>query len=363
MRTALLIVIAALLPCPARAGTAERVRYLMGTTCTITADHASRAEAVAAIEAAFSEIARWESILSDYDGGSELSRLNASPKGEPFRCSEDLFRFLSQSLSLSSATAGAFDVTVGPLIDLYALRRGGRWPVAQEISGALRSTGSRLLRLDPAARTATFLEAGMRIDPGAIGKGTALDAAVRLLSNRGVVRAILDFGGQISVLGAGPGGCGVPVEIAAFGRSAPDRTIVYLADASASTSSNDERGLVVEGKPLGHILDPRSGRPAEGVTSVTVVAPAGEIADALSTALFVLGADESGARGGSDLSPEATEAARRFGAEAIVTSLEGTSRTTRSTPGFERLTHDRCAGIPPRTAPSTGASSSTFGGD
>jgi len=352
MRTVPLLVLVALLPSPARGETAERARYLMGTTCAITADHSSREKAVSAIEAAFTEISRWESILSDYDDRSELSGLNASRKGEPFRCSEDLYGFLSRSLSLAAATRGAFDITVGPLVDLYAVRHGGRWPESRQIREALHSTGSGRLRLDPGSRTATFLEVGMRLDPGAIGKGLALDAATRLLRERGVAWAVLDFGGQIAVLGAGPGGCGVPVEIAPLGRDSARRTIVYLADASASTSANDERGLIVDGRPLGHILDPRTGLPADRVTSVTVVAPAGAVADALSTAFFVMGAGEPGAH----------EIFLRFGAEGLFTLRDADGYRTRPTPGFERLTHDRCAGMRRDFAPATDSSPLIGGG-
>lgn len=322
---------------PARAEAAERARYLMGTVCRIAADHRLPGRTAPAIEAAFDEIARWESILSDYDDGSELSRLNAS-ETSTFRCSPDLLGFLSLSLSLAAETDGAFDITVGPLIDLYALRSRGRWPPAAEIEGALKRTGWRRLLLDPEAATARFQAEGMRLDPGAAGKGFALDAAARVLRGNGVRWAMLDFGGQILDVGGGPGGCGVPVEIAAEGRESPARRLIHLREASASTSANDERGLIVEGRPLGHILDPRSGRPAEGLLSVTVVAPTGALADALSTALFVMGPDEGAA------------AASRLGVEALFTMKGGRGRRYLSTPGFERLTRDPCAAEPPASA-------------
>jgi thiamine biosynthesis lipoprotein len=318
-----------------RADTAERARYLMGTVCRIEAGHPLPDRAAPAIEAALDEVARWESILSDYDPESELSRLNAGATGGTFTCTRDLFAFLTESLDLSARTGGAFDITVGPLVDLYDLRNGGRWPAASEVRAALARTGWRRLGLDPAARTASFLTAGMRLDPGAIGKGYALDAAASVLRDRRVGWAVLDFGGQILVVGAGPSGCGVPIAIAAAGRSAPAAGRVFLRNASASTSGNDERGRIVDGRELGHILDPGSGAPANRALSVTVVAPTATLADAMSTALFVMGPDEG------------MRIAGGAGIEAIVTTGRGGGTASRSTPGLDRLTRESCEAAPP----------------
>jgi len=339
MKPAPALLAAALLPgalsvCEARADSGERARYLMGTICRIAAEHPLPGRAAPAMEAAFAEVARWESILSDYDKNSELSHLNALAFGAPFTCSRDLLLFLSVSLDLSARTGGAFDITVGPLVDLYDVRNRGRWPAAAEIGAALSRTGWRRLRLDVAASTARFLTAGMRLDPGAIGKGYALDAAGRVLRQHGVRWAVLDFGGQILAVGGGPSRCGVPVEIAAFGRIAPAQGRIFLRDSSASTSGNDERGRIVDGREMGHIFDPRNGAPADRALSVTVVAPTATLADALSTALFVMGPEE-GSRAAFDL-----------GIEARFTTMSGGSPYLSSTSGFDRLERESCDAAP-----------------
>ncbi len=313
----------------------DRARYLMGTVCRIAAAHPEPGRAAALAEEAFAEIARWEAILSDYDPESELSRLNASAASGPFACSPELFAFLAEGASLAASTSGSFDPTVGALVDLYDVRGAGRWPPAGEVAAALGRTGYRRLEIDPSTRTARFLSQGMRLDPGAMGKGFALDAAAAILRAGGVEWALLDFGGQVLAVGAGPDGCGFPVEVASSGRSIPSRLEIRLRDASAATSANDERGRTPEGKPLGHIFDPRTGEPARGVVSVTVVAPTATLADALSTALFVLGPGEGPAL------------AERAGVKALYTVEESGVLRAHPTPGFGRYFIKQCAGGAP----------------
>lgn len=317
---------------------AERGRWLMGTRCLVSVGHRDEARAAALAGAALDEIARWESILSDWDPRSELSRLNSAPPA-PFACSPDLFQFLEAATDLARRTGGAFDITVGPLVELWDLRGAGRIPSPAGIARALESVGSGRILLDPLSRTAR-LAAGMRLDPGAIGKGWALDAAAGILRKGGAEWALLDFGGQILAVGSGPDGCGFPVRAAAGGRDVRDAPVLKLRDASASTSSNEERAVPAEGETIGHILDPRTGRPARGLAGVTVVAPGGALADALSTALFVAGADE-GAR-----------LAEREQVAALFALLDPPG-AMRAAGGFDRLLDRAC----PETGPATGSPS------
>jgi thiamine biosynthesis lipoprotein len=324
-----LLLTAAALAClfrpDAEAATAERARYLMGSACRIVASHPEPGAAERLVEAAFQEIDRWNGILSDYDPGSELSRLNAAPPGTGFRCSADLFSYLEQSLALAARTEGAFDPTVGTLVDLYALRQGGRWPSTGEIDSALKRTGFARVELIRDRLSAHLLAAGMRLDPGANGKGFALDAAAEILRAGGVQWALLDFGGQVLAVGGGPGGHGFPVEIPGAGGEAGRAPSILLRDASAATTSNTERGLVVDGRPLGHILDPRTALPVEDRGSLTVVAPSAAAADALSTALFVMGPED------------ALAAASRLSVEARYLPAPGTAGRPVATDGFRHL--------------------------
>lgn len=324
---------------PERAHVVERARYLMGTVCRISALPEGPGDTAAIVERAFDEIARIESVLSDYDPGSELSILNAAGRGT-HRVSIDLASFLESSLAISKVTAGAFDVTVGPLVDLYALRTGGRWPSPDEIRLALRRCGWAKVAIEGTGGEVRFFEDGVKLDPGGIGKGIALDAAARILREEGVHDALLDFGGQVLAVGSGSGGCGFRVDVAIEGREDVLDRPLFLADASASTSANDERGLIVDGRPLGHILDPRTGRPAAAARSVTVVAPTATRADAFSTALFVMGPDEG------------LEAARRLGVEALFVTETNGAPAIRTTPRFMEFQREPCAGPAP-AAPAT----------
>jgi FAD:protein FMN transferase len=237
----------------------SRARLEMGTLLEIVAvgPRSSTEEAVAA---AFRSVEEVDRRLSNWKAESELSRANASR--EPFALSGPTFRSLTHALTLAAETDGAFDPTVGVF------------------TGA-PMVGWRNVVLDPAARTLAFRVAGGAIDSGGFGKGEALDAAVREIRRRGVAAARLNFGGQISAFGREFRKVAL-VEPRA-GSSRVLCTFSIAGDGSVSTSAVSE-------KP-GHIVDPRTGRPAAFFGSVTVVSDTGVRADALSTALFVLGPD------------------------------------------------------------------------
>ena len=277
------------LPQASPAAPVSRARYLMGTVCE---GIAYGQDAASALDASFDEIARLESILSDYLPDSELSRLNRSAAAGPMLCSPDLFELVTESCRLSRLTFGAFDITVAPLIEAWDLRGHGRLPEAEALSQARRRVGASLLAIDDKRRTVAFQVDGMRLDPGAIGKGFALDAAARVLRARGVTVALLDFGGQVLALGAPPGAEAWEVDIAHPLHREEAALTITLRDASASTSGNSQHHVVVAGRTLGHIVDPRSGIPTSRQGSVTVIAPTATEADAVSTAMFVLGARE-----------------------------------------------------------------------
>ncbi|HET6371741.1 MAG TPA: FAD:protein FMN transferase [Candidatus Polarisedimenticolia bacterium] len=291
----------AISPATDAAAPVSRARYLMGTVCEGVAlpPHPegtdSEAEAAAALEAAFDEIARLERVLSDYRDDSELSRLNREGQAAPFRCTTDLFDLLQAAAGFSRDTQGAFDMTVGPLVAAWDLRGRGRVPDPAALASAREATGWDKLLLDSASGTVRFRVPGMRLDPGGIGKGYALDAAAGVLKRRGITRALLDFGGQILALGAPDGATAWEASIAHPLRRDLSAMSMALRDASISTSGNAEKGLVVEGRRLGHILDPRTGMPLATTASVSVVAPTAVEADALSTALLVMG-PEAGLR-------------------------------------------------------------------
>jgi len=239
-----------------------RARSEMGTILEIDAVGPTSLVTEAAVAAAFAAVEDADRRLSNWRADSELSRANAAASGGPVALSPATWRCLSRAFDISRETDGAFDPTVGVF------------------TGA-RTIGWEKVILDSRRCTMTFAAPGGAVDSGGFGKGEALDRALLELERRGLVAARLNFGGQISVLGARFGDVSI-----AEPRAGSNRKLCSFRteDASVATSGVSE-------KP-GHIVDPRTDAPPPFSGSVTVVADNGLRADALSTALFVLGPDE-----------------------------------------------------------------------
>ncbi len=262
----------------------ERRLAAMGTLLTMQVTGAGRAEALDASEVAAREIARVEELLSTWKPGGPLDRVNRARPGEPVALGAEAARVLSEVFAWSERTGGAFDPTVLPLVRAWDLRGRGRLPGAAELSTALAATGRGEFHFDSAREECRRLSAGAGIDEGAWGKGYALDRAVAALRRASVRQALLDLGGQVFALG--------PAAVVVADPTSRGGAVVVslpVADASVSTSGNSERGLTVGGARIGHLIDPRTGRPAPDFGSATAVAPSGLTADVLSTAFFVLG--------------------------------------------------------------------------
>lgn len=273
----------------------ERQAYLMGTRLSVMAEAPTARAGMSAIESAFSEVRRLEGLLSSWRGDSEISRLNGGVPGVPVKVSAELLELLEEVRSWSELSGGAFDPAVGSLAEAWDLRGAGRTPTAAEIEWALLASGLDRFEFDAADGTATRLRNGAWMTAGGFGKGAALREALQLLRESGARSAVLDFGGQIAVLGS-PGDNGAwPVDVAHPSRRDAGVIRLRLRDMSAATSSASERFIEIEGERYGHILDPRSGWPVPAWGSVTVVTEDPLVADILATALFVLGPEEGSA--------------------------------------------------------------------
>jgi thiamine biosynthesis lipoprotein len=276
---------------PAGPTAVERRVFVMGTTCDATVFATNRPTGLEALEDAFAELRHLDRILSDYDPDSELSALNAWPVGAPRPCSNELFEILVRSEDLLRRTHGAFDPAIGALTRAWDLRGGGRIPSPARLAAARAGSGLGLLELVHSRRIATRRHPDLQLDPGAFGKGAALDRAAQILRARGIAAALLDFGGQVLALGAPPDQSYWHVAIAhPSDRSRPVLEL-GLKEISVATSGQGERNRIVQGRMLGHILDPRSGVPVPAYGSVTVLASSAFDADALATALYVMGPD------------------------------------------------------------------------
>jgi thiamine biosynthesis lipoprotein len=230
-----------------------------------------------------------------YRPESELSQLNRRAAAEPVHVEAALFRLLLDARDISREAAGAFDPTSGPLISLWRkCRTEGRIPTAVEISDALDVTGMSHVFFDETAQSIRFDRQGVEINLGAIGKGHAVDRAAAFLVQEGVDEWLF-HGGYSSVLVRGDhcGYGGWPVGIRNPLLPHERLATILLKDQSLSTSGSNVQYFRHAGKRYGHIIDPRTGWPAEELLSVTVTAPTAAWADALSTAFFVGGVENS----------------------------------------------------------------------
>lgn len=272
----------------------EWSRPAMGTTFRIVMHAFDEATAVAAADAAFARIDALESLLSDYDEASELSRLGArsdTEPGVPVPVGDDLWRVLQAAQAMSLRTHGAFDVTVGPWVALW--RRARRQAVPPEdklIEELATSVGFDKLSFDPNSQSVTLSATGMRLDLGGIAKGYALDEALAVLRRHGIDRALVDGGGDVAVGAPPPGRSGWRVAIEPFdGEGTLGPVVVELYHAALATSGDSYQALQHGGQRHGHILDPRSGRALTTGYGTSVLAADGMTADALASAACVLG--------------------------------------------------------------------------
>ena len=322
------------------AAAVERARFLMGTRLLI---EATGPDAETAIDRAFGEVERLDRVLSNWREDSEVSVLNRSAAAGRVTCSSDLFAAVSVALAWAEKTGGAFDPTVEPLVRRLGLRgEEGRMPGTAVPSPAGDGTdpiGWRLVATEPAAARVRFLEPGVGMDFGGIGKGIALDAAAAILKASGIGAARLDFGGQVLVFGRGPHDGGWTI-----GVSDPrerDRQIgtFVLRQGSIATSGNSERPRDGKGGAPSHLLDPGRRSPARFDGSLTVVAADATSADALSTALFVMGPERGLAyagRHGLDalyLRRDGDGALVRRGRGALAGAVQGESSPATRAPG------------------------------
>ncbi len=297
--------------------------------------------------AALDLVEQLEAQLTVYRDTSEIMAINYRAASEPVAVEPRLFELLARAVELSAATGGAFDITSGPLSKVWGFyRRQGSMPSDDEIAEALGLVGSGKLALDRGRRTIRFSHAGMELNLGAIGKGYALDRAAALLQSGGIHDFCL-HGGNSSVLARGSRIANCKLQIANLeldesGQSEmrhleseitsgwtialrhPLKPEVRLAefrliDQALGTSGSGTQFFHYQSRRYGHVLDPRTGWPSDKVLSATVIAPTAEQADALSTALYVMGLDA--AREFCQSRPEIAALLVTSGAKAGATEL------------------------------------------
>ena len=252
-----------------------------------------RRDAVAAAEDALDLIDDLEAQMTVYQDDSEVARLNATAGAGSVTVEGRLFELFSTCAGWTRETEGAFDIATGAIIKAWGFfRREGRIPSPRERSRAMAQTGMRHVILDSDTRGVKYRVPGLEINLGAVGKGYALDQAAERLRDRwGIESALLHGGGSsVFAIGQPPGQPrGWAVRLAHPTVEGQSVGTVWLRDRGLGTSAATHQYFEYNGRKLGHLLDPRTGRPAEGTASSSVTAPTAAEADAMSTAVFVLG--------------------------------------------------------------------------
>jgi len=264
----------------------------MGSTYTITLYGYSEDRMEAAVEAAFNEVRRLDRMLSNYRPDAELAGVNRLAAQRPVKVTPELFDLLWQCREYSRESEGAFDITVGPLMRVWGFFKGtGRLPGREDVAKALRKVGYRNVILDRETRTVRFAQPGVELDPGGIGKGYAVDRMVDVLKDNGITSALVSAGGSsIYALGT-PNNNGKGWEVKIRDPKDNRRTLkdVYLKNQSMSTSGSYEKFFRAQGRIYSHIMDPRTGYPARGVLSVSVIAPTTLASEGWTKPYFILG--------------------------------------------------------------------------
>ncbi len=275
-------------------------RLVMGTFARVVVVAKNRAATENSIQEAIAQINKVDELMSDYKSDSEISQVNREAAAEPVQVGEWTYEVIKKSIEFSRLTDGAFDITVGPLVDLFRVeKKTGVAPTPELIADAKSKVGYEKLILDDANRTVQFTVEGMRLDLGAIAKGFGVDKAIEAVQKCGAIGAMVDIGGDIRCFGRPAGGkthwlIGLQDPDAVTEQSGGNGLLMTLKvnDAAVATSGDYQQFAVIEGKRYSHIINRTTGTSTEGLSSVTIIAENATDADALATSVSVMGLEK-----------------------------------------------------------------------
>jgi len=304
------------LPACADQKTVQKTEFIMGTDITITVVARNAEQGEAAIELGMAELRRLDAMLSRFKESSEVARINRNAGMKPARVSPELLNVVERATAVSKLSGGIFDITIGPLVVLWQSRmKEGKIPSNDEINTVLPLVNYRNIIIEQKASTVFLKKKGMIIDLGGM-KGYGADRVADLYKSRGIHNALIAVAGDIRALGVREDGS--PWKIGVQHPRDPGKmlTILKLTDKCISTSGDYERFVIKDNKRYHHIIDPRTGRPSTGVTSVTLIGETGSFVDPLAKIPFILGPEKG------------LELIKKFGIEAIIVDDAGAITTT-----------------------------------
>ncbi|WP_026631694.1 FAD:protein FMN transferase [Dyadobacter alkalitolerans] len=245
-----------------------------------------------AAQAAFKRIEKLNELLSDYRDGSEINLLSAQSGSDKWvQVSDELFDILAISQDISEKTDGAFDATLGPVVQMWRhATRKGIFPTDSAIRDAMSRTGYKKLKLDVKRKKVLLTQKGMRLDIGGLGKGFAAEEAVKVLKSFGIKSIMMDAGGKIVLTNPPPGTKGWNITIS---NGSDSLKTMPLSHVALATSGPTYRYMEYNGIRYSHIVDPKTGKGLLFHVRTTVISPDGTVADALATAFSVAGIEKS----------------------------------------------------------------------
>ena len=290
-RIYLLFIILGFLSSPASAEWFKQQQAIMGTSVSVELWADKKSQADKCSQQVMDNMHRIDQAMSPFKPDSELSRMNTSAAANPFKATSELFQLIQAANKMSQLTQGRFDITFASVGYLYDYRKGIKPSQAQR-EQRVNAIDYRHIILDATSLTVHFKHPDVRIDLGGIAKGHAVDQAIAILKQCGIQHALVSAGGDSRILGDKRGqawmtGIRHPRQKDKFIVAIP------LTNTAISTSGDYERFFIQDGVRYHHILNPASGKPAKNSRSVTVLGPDTTTTDALSTAMFVMGADQA----------------------------------------------------------------------
>jgi thiamine biosynthesis lipoprotein len=298
----------------------KETQFLMDTVIEITA-YGPQAEA--AVKEAFAEIKRLHDLTNNFDENSEVSKISSQAGQAPVAVDVELFEIIKLSNELSDKLDSVFDITIGPLTELWSVGHKGEFvPTEAEIAKVRPLVNYKLIKLDEASHTVFLPQSGMKLDLGGIAKGYAVDRAIEILKSKGIKSALVNAGGDVRVIGQRPDGTPWRIGIQHPRNNEGMIGVVSLTDwDNMETSGDYQRFFMKDNERYSHILDPRTGRQPRSITSITIVGNNSGADDVLSTVLFIVGVER-----GMELLKEFP------GTEAVFVTNEGRIIVT---PGLE----------------------------
>jgi len=275
-------------------------KEVMGTFVRIVAVAVDSDTAERCVEAGLAEVKKIDELMSRYKSDSEVSELNRDGFGHAVKVSKSTYEVIQRSIEFSKLSGGVFDVTVGPLVDLWhSAEEANSLPTEAELQQVHSRVGYDKLILDANETSVRFAAEGMRVDLGGIAKGYAIDKAVEAMRNGGAAGGMVDIGGEIRCFGLPSAGqknwrVGLqdPNKVEDGLDTGMPLLVLHLTEAAVSTSGHYRRFVTIGGKRYSHIVNPASGHSSESLASITIICPSATDADGLSTAVAVMGQEK-----------------------------------------------------------------------